>query len=469
MNANDLIYDVRAKMPSFLSKSFKKHPYCTKLKNMLEGDLSFHNAPNNSLSHNFHSFPAKFPPHLPQLFIRELTIQHEVVLDPMMGSGTTILEAYALNRASMGYDIDPLSIMLTKVKTSQFDKKSLIRDAQTIYTSSKNEVMTRKHELRNDINLYFDTKTKEFIDYWFAPIVQIELFALINEINKIDNEDAKAFFRILFSSLIITKSGGVSLALDLGHTRPHKTKILLDKKGNILFGPENFVRGSALTKRLKSPIDEFLRRFFQIIDNVQEFDSERLSPQICQGDAQHLKIESESIDLIVTSPPYASNAIDYMRAHKFSLVWFGYKIDDLTTIRKEYIGGESTTDFVFEEIPEYTSSKVAQISRHDQKRGNVLRRYYSEMQNVLKEVFRVLKPEKAAIVVVGNSIMKGIDTEIPICLSEIGREIGFIIPQIGIRYLERNKRMLPVGFEADLNSQIQRRMHEEYVIGFFKS
>ena len=130
MSANDLIYDIREKLPSFISQSFRNHPYFAKLKTMLESELNFHKIPNNSLLHNFHSFPAKFPPHLPQLFIKELTIPREVVLDPMMGSGTTILEAHALNRASKGYDIDPLAIMLTKVKTSHYDKKILTKNAQ---------------------------------------------------------------------------------------------------------------------------------------------------------------------------------------------------------------------------------------------------------------------------------------------------------------------------------------------------
>ena len=79
MSAHDLIYDIREKLPSFISQSFKNHPYFIKLKSILESDLNFHNAPNNSLTHNFHSFPAKFPPPLPQLFIKELTIPHEVI------------------------------------------------------------------------------------------------------------------------------------------------------------------------------------------------------------------------------------------------------------------------------------------------------------------------------------------------------------------------------------------------------
>ncbi|NIS37806.1 hypothetical protein GWN91_01160 [Candidatus Saccharibacteria bacterium] len=90
------------------------------------------------------------------------------------------------------------------------------------------------------------------------------------------------------------------------------------------------------------------------------------------------------------------------------------------------------------------------------------------MTRTLREMFRVLKPGKAAIVVVGNSIMRGKDTETQNCLSDIGKAIGFEIPKIGTRKLDRNKRMLPAGETINKDSQIQKRMHEEYVIGFIK-
>ena len=86
----------------------------------------------------------------------------------------------------------------------------------------------------------------------------------------------------------------------------------------------------------------------------------------------------------------------------------------------------------------------------------------------LREMYRVLKPDKAAIVVIGNSIMRGENTKMKNCFVEIGKKIGFEVPFIGIRKLDRNKRMLPVGNNLDLESQIQQRMHEEYVIGFYK-
>jgi ubiquinone/menaquinone biosynthesis C-methylase UbiE len=108
------------------------------------------------------------------------------------------------------------------------------------------------------------------------------------------------------------------------------------------------------------------------------------------------------------------------------------------------------------------------VSALDKKKGLVLCRYYSEMTRALREMYRVLKPGKSAIVVVGTSQMRGCDTETQNCLADIGRSIGFDVPKIGVRVLDRDRRMLPAGFRIDLNSQIQQRMHEEYVIGYIK-
>lgn len=78
-------------------------------------------------------------------------------------------------------------------------------------------------------------------------------------------------------------------------------------------------------------------------------------------------------------------------------------------------------------------------------------------------MYRVLKPGKSAIVVVGNSIIRGQDTRIQDCLAEIGQSAGFQAPKIGVRTLDRNRRMMPAGTTTNFDSQIQQRMHEEYV------
>ncbi len=157
-----------------------------------------------------------------------------------------------------------------------------------------------------------------------------------------------------------------------------------------------------------------------------------------------------------------------MRAHKFSLVWFGHPIKKLSKLRRSYIGGEALVDFQLLAMPDYPAQVIAKIADRDEKKARVLHRYYSEMTLSLSEMYRVLKPGQAAIVVVGTSTMRGLDTETQVCLGKIGESIGFDLIDIGVRKLDRDKRMMPARRNTQPNSQIEERMHEEYVIGFCK-
>jgi DNA modification methylase len=449
-----------------------KGNYRERLITLLSGDLDFHEKDSGYASHNLHSFPAKFPPQLPRKFIDGLTEPQDLVLDPMMGSGTTILEAYLTGRHALGFDIDPLAIMVSKVKTTPLDASYVIRAGNHVLHCAKEAVSKKATELKRILDKRWSKSSKKFINYWFAPRTQTELIALILEIDKVEQPDIRHFLRLVFSSIIITKMGGVSLALDLAHTRPHRAKVVLSRSGEVILEQDlsnvSPKRAKLLTKTLRSPLDEFGKRLQHNTKNILNAQIDRIKPNLSFGNAQNLALTDDSIDLIVTSPPYASNAIDYMRAHKFSLVWMGYPITELGNKRKEYIGGEAISDFSFENLPKITTDIVDKIAKLDQKKALVLHRYYSEMTRVLKEMYRVLKPGAAALVVVGSSTMRGEDTLTEKCLAEIGESIGFEVPKIGVHHLDRNRRMMPAGITVDHESQIQQRMHEEYVIGYYK-
>lgn len=442
-----------------------------RLAELLKSDLDFHGQNKNHNSHSLHSFPAKFPPQLPRRFIDALTNRGETVLDPMQGSGTTLIEASLSGRHAIGFDIDPLAVKISRVKTTDLDKYGLVRIGNNIVQKAAETIQENPSKLEKLIEQRWDNDSRRFVNYWFAKETQIELIALLCEIENIRDNSIRNFFEVVFSAIIITKTGGVSLALDLAHTRPHRAKVVISQTGEVLEG-EGFLSNPPpnlqyATKTLRSSLYEFKKRF---LTNLRDLSPVEDSPtaNIVLSDAQSLPLMDSCVDLIVTSPPYASNAIDYMRAHKFSLIWFGNQLKSLSNLRAEYIGGESLTNQSYEYLSPYSQRIVNDISNLDITKGNKLIRYYSEMTRVIREMFRVLKPGKTAILVVGNSQMRNRDTETQNCLADIGRTIGFLVPQIGVRNLDRNRRMLPAGSIIDHTSQIQQRMHKEYVIGLFK-
>jgi DNA modification methylase len=222
--------------------------------------------------------------------------------------------------------------------------------------------------------------------------------------------------------------------------------------------------------KAKSPrnaLVQFNTRLHKNINSISELHANGAQAHVEAGDARHLPLADETVDLVVTSPPYA-NAIDYMRAHKFSLVWFGERIADLSGLRATYIGSERLGQQDLAPLPVRAQGIVAQLEKIDAKRAAILHKYLCEMGEVLGEMHRVLRPDCAAVVVVGTSTMRGIDVQTHLCLADIGAQKGFDVVGVPERKLDRNKRMMPARFGHKTDSMIEQRMHEEYVIGLFK-
>ncbi len=420
---------------------------CARLREALRADLDFHGQNGKHSAHAWHPFPAKFPPQLPQFFIEHFTFVDDVVLDPMSGSGTTLVEAARLSRHAIGCDIDPLARMITAAKLTPVNAVHALETGYTLVQTAQRALQRDRHQLERALSLRFDPRTRAFIDFWFLPHQQLELLALLQGIEQVGDADVQAFFKIVFSSTIIAKSGGVSLARDLAHTRPHK---VADKKPNSAF--------VEFAKRLKQNLGA----------NAAGTATPKHRARILATGADRTGLPSASVDLIVTSPPYANNAIDYMRAHKFSLVWFGWSIDDLSGIRARYLGHDAAGTTQFNNLPRQCETTLTQLAERDTKKAAALRRYFGEMAAVVGEMRRILKKGKPAVIVVGSSNLRGLDVETHKGLAALGERVGFEVAGIGVRRLDRDKRMMPARWGSQKHSHIEKRMHQEYVIGLIQ-
>ena len=434
---------VRARTRNVEAPAFTSSDTRNRLAQLLTGDLNFHEALTRYASHNFHAFAAKFPPQLPRLFIQSLTLPGDLVLDPMMGSGTTVVEAFLEGRRAIGVDLDPLAVRIGRVKVTPLSIDRVRETGARVLAGSARMVDSRKVEHALDRRL--DSATKQFVDYWFLPATQRELMALVLSIEQIEEPDIRSFFELCLSSIIITKSGGVSMARDLAHSRPH-----LDK-----------------TKRPKNALEQYGQRLRKSLKNLEELNRGTGQALVQNADARQLPLANDSVSMIITSPPYA-NAIDYMRAHKFSLVWLGAGIDELSEIRATYIGTERVGTRSYGMLPESLHRIISDLASKDAKRAAILQKYFIDMEAAMKEMYRVIMPGAAVIVVVGASTMRGIDVGTHQCLADLGTAIGFDLVGLVPRQLDRNRRMMPARFGKKSDSMIEQRMHDEYVIGFVK-
>ena len=115
------------------------------------------------------------------------------------------------------------------------------------------------------------------------------------------------------------------------------------------------------------------------------------------GDARALSLADASADFILTSPPYR-NAIDYLRGHKFSLVWMGYPLSDIRELRGTMIGTERGL-WSLDGLPQDLETRLQRADAVPRQVA-LMRRYLSDMKGFLSEVHRILRPKGLAIVVV---------------------------------------------------------------------
>jgi hypothetical protein len=305
----------------------------------------------------------------------------------MMGSGTALFEAATLGRRGLGYDIDPLAVRITQAKTML--NTCDLNDEKCDVVGQSRRLLQDTDLVESAIQSRFDDDTKKFIDYWFLLDTQRELMTLVLTIEKIADSGLRRILELTFSSIIVTKSGGVSRAMDLAHGRPHRVN----------------------SKTPRNAIQQFERKLRQYLLYFSKQDVGKAAGVMAQpvmGDARALPLNNDVVDLIVTSPPYA-NAIDYMRAHKYSLVWLGCSTAELSRKRATYIGAERIAGQGGPILPESSKRTISAPTELDSTRARIMRRYFSERAQLISELSRVLRSGRAAVLVVGTSTMRGLD------------------------------------------------------------
>ncbi len=95
--------------------------------------------PVGGLTHNFYRYPARMFPEIARELITQLTVPGQVVLDPFMGGGTTVVEALAAGRQAIGIDVNSLAVFVATVKTTPLS----LRDEEEIRSWARGLDATR--------------------------------------------------------------------------------------------------------------------------------------------------------------------------------------------------------------------------------------------------------------------------------------------------------------------------------------
>jgi DNA modification methylase len=393
-----------------------------------------------------HPFPARMAAGIALEALGASDVQLRV-LDPMVGSGTVLAVARAKGHCAIGVDLDPLAVLLAGVWTRSVDAQQVTEKAR--------EVLGRaKHALKSmSVGRAYprggDDETRSFVRYWFDDYARRQLASLANSIGGVHDVTTREALWCGFSRLIITKSAGASLAMDLSHSRPHR----------------KFERAPI------KPFNRFLNAVETVVSNCPQDGDGASGPAtlVKQGDARQLDIADESIDLVLTSPPYL-NAIDYMRCSKFTLVWMGYGVRALRQIRAESVGSEVGLEEAL------SADWVQALFRHLRLRPALctrdqalLARYAFDMNRVMSEVSRVLRRGGRAVYVIGDSMSKGTFIRNSAIVTTVAERHGLTLVSRQSRNLPPNRRYLPPPQRNESERAMDGRMRREVVVAFAKT
>lgn len=323
----------------------KRHRASVRRLNELDWDFpsQFSESPFSAL----HWHPCRFPSQIPSIGLARLTGADEIVLDPFMGSATTLVEAQRLGRKSVGIDINPISCLIAKAKTLTVASPKVQR-----YVDKIRLLLTADWE---DL-VAVDIPNSVQANKWYMP----ETLTGLRKIWGIVNDDGPLCVvgRAAFSSIL------------LGCCRETR------HWGYIC---DNTTPKSAKVADPKALFISSLERFAQAYRNRDLLEETRFPhADVIEGDAALIleQFPNNLFSCVVTSPPYFGVA-DYAKAQRLSMEWFSLEIEP---VRLKEIGARS--------------------KRH---RKSALDCYINDLGEVFRQTHRVMKPGGLAVVVFGQS------------------------------------------------------------------
>lgn len=394
----------------------------------------------NTYTHGFHKYPAKFIPHIPRWAITKYLngSKNKNILDPFCGSGTTLVEGLLAGYNTIGIDIDPLSTLISKVKTTRVDIVRLKKISDWLI-----------HEINTNNNEAF-VPDCERIEHWFTRDAIDKLSVIRSLINKVKdifgdnkkNKDIQDLLIVCFSSILrrVSNADNQSQKTYVSHTNvkdPKEVNSLFQLQLNYYIERANLF-SLATNSKTKSKIitNSSITSIKKILKGVQ-------------------------IDLAITSPPYIK-AIDYIYNQMVELFWIGDLFEMQTqpkqnSKKNNYIGNKQIQKNEFDSFTPYNTNlripkldkKLKEVFNTDKKNGHkhsyVTYKYFNEMEKHFAEMSKYLTKNTHYIMVIGDSTVSNIFFETSDFLSQIAERNGFALfnkwgYKIKNRYMRFNRK-----------------------------
>lgn len=366
-------------------------------------DLSFANVREYERTkhvHRLHPYLGKFIPQLVEVFLKHYFKKGDWILDPFLGSGTTLIEANVLGMHSVGIEISEFNCLIAKVKSQKYDIPLLEKEIKDILFKTKeysNWLSKGQAQLTFLQDSFKKYKTdSEYLSTWLSDRALQEVLFYREQIKNYKYQDV---LKIILSRA--TRSARLVPHYDLARPKkPVRERYYCIKH-----------------KRMCEPINEamkFINRYsWDTIRRIKEFHKIRTNAtmKIIQGDSREVDFnkvkdyKGGKFDGIFTSPPYVG-LIDYHDQHRYAYELFGFN------------------DNGFKEIGPASKGRS----------GEAKEEYKRDIIAVFQNMNRFLKPKAKIFVVVNDR-----DNLYPEVAAACGYKIEKIYHRPVLMRTERNK------------------------------
>jgi len=390
-----------------------------------------------SYTHGIHTYPAMFIPQVGRRLIETYSKEGDTICDIFCGSGSALVESKLIGRNAYGIDLNPLAIFLAKAKTTPINPQKLTKEYIALLDRVENikDNETKKPTFKN-------------IDFWFKEKIIVKLAKLKKAIQEVKDETIQNFLMVTFSETVRYSS----------NTKTGEFKLVR-------------IKGEKLEKHDPDVISIFRKHAEKNIVGMTDFykDTKKDSwTKIIYGDSSKDNgIKTNSIDCIITSPPYGDSrtTVAYGQFSRLSAQWIDVFTDpnDASGVDNDLLGGRATKNLTHTLSSDYLKDSLEKIKKQDELRAKDVLSFNLGLNECLKQAHRILKPKKYFCLVIGNRLVKQVRIPTDFIIAELAEKIGFTCEDIIVRNIP-GKRMPIKNSPTNIVGALEETMNKESIV-----
>jgi hypothetical protein len=322
--------------------------------------------------HNWYYFKEGFSKQLVDIFIDQFQLnENSIVLDPFSGVGTTLLACKQRGIKSIGFEVSPFFVFVSRVKTMDYDLEKL---KEAISEAIKWKFERPRYLPREKwITKVFSRYTLEDTIFYRSKIFEIE------------DEKIRDFLLLAL----------IDSSIKASWTTKDGAFVRIEKKG-------------------KPPLKKFFKyKIKKMFKDLIRTNIKPVEVRVEIGDAKKLELEGGCVDTIITSPPYL-NKIEYTKIYNIETsLFFDFPENEM----KSYIGSRVEDTNVSELGLDENLPLSAKV-------------YFKDMYTALSEMYRVCKSDAKLAIVIGGGCYPDRAVEADRLTAELAEKIGFEVKNI---------------------------------------